>query len=43
MRDRPEQVVVGGDVVVRPPDAPRRCREEYELLRERVLARLSLQ
>ena len=39
---RPEQVVVGGEVVIRPPDAPRRCREEYELLRDRVLARLSL-
>jgi hypothetical protein len=40
---RPEQVVVGGEVVGRPPDAPRRCREQYELLRERVMARLSLQ
>jgi hypothetical protein len=40
---RPEQVVVGGEVVIRPPDAPRRCREEYELLRDRVLARLFLQ
>jgi hypothetical protein len=36
----PEQVVVGGRVVERPPDAPRRCREQYELLRSRVIARL---
>jgi hypothetical protein len=40
---RSEQVVVGGEVVIRPPDAPRRCREEYELLRDRVMARLCLQ
>jgi hypothetical protein len=39
---RPEQVVVGGEVVVRPPGAPRRCRAQYELLRDRVMARLSL-
>src|SRR6476646_3686663 len=33
---RPEEEVVGGDMVVRPPDAPRRHREQYELLRARV-------
>ncbi|MGH3440297.1 MAG: YunG family protein [Sciscionella sp.] len=32
--------VVGGHVVPRPPDGPRRCREQYELLRTRVFARL---
>jgi len=31
------EVVVNGQVVHRPPDAPRRFREQYELLRERVL------
>lgn len=36
----PEEVVVGGIVQQRPPDAPRRCREQYELLRSRVLASL---
>jgi hypothetical protein len=36
---RPEEIVVGGVVVPRPPTI-RRLREEYELLRERVLARL---
>ena len=34
----PGEVVVGGEVRQRPPDAPRRCREQYELLRSRVLA-----
>lgn len=33
----PDEVVVDGQVVVRPPDAPRRHREQYELLRDRVL------
>ncbi|MGC5053336.1 YunG family protein [Micromonospora sp. DT48] len=33
---RPEEVVVGGRVQQRPPDAPRRCREQYEILRQRV-------
>ncbi|MBD3783867.1 MAG: hypothetical protein IE926_13125 [Micrococcales bacterium] len=37
---RPEEEVVGGEVVVRPPDAPRYHREQYELLRARVLASL---
>jgi hypothetical protein len=36
----PGEVVVNGEVKYRPPDAPRRCREQYELLRERVLAAL---
>jgi hypothetical protein len=33
--------VVGATVVVRPPGQPRRCREQYELLRKRVLALLA--
>ncbi|MGW4638176.1 YunG family protein [Sphaerisporangium sp. NPDC004334] len=33
---RPDEQVVGGRVVARPPDAPRRHREQYEHLRERV-------
>lgn len=33
----PEEVIVNGQVVTRPPDAPRRHREQYELLRDRVL------
>lgn len=37
---RPEETVVGGTVVIRPPDAPRYHREQYELLRDRVLAAL---
>ena len=35
----PEETVTEGTVVVRPPEI-RRCREEYELLRARVLKRL---
>ena len=38
---RPEETVVNGRVVVRPPDAPRRHREQYELLRGRVLDALA--
>ena len=38
---RPEEIVVGGAVVARPPGAPGRCREQYEVLRARVTARLS--
>lgn len=38
---RLEEKVVGGKVVVRPPDAPRRHREQYELLRDRVLDALA--
>ncbi|MEV4111446.1 hypothetical protein [Nonomuraea sp. NPDC049695] len=38
---RPGEVVVHGRVQHRPPDAPRRCREQYELLRHRVLTALS--
>jgi hypothetical protein len=37
---RPDEVVVGGVVIAR-PSTIRRLREEYELLRERVLARLA--
>lgn len=37
---RPEEVVGGGQVQQRPPGAPRRCREQYEILRQRVLADL---
>jgi hypothetical protein len=37
---RPDESVVGGQVVARPDGPPRRCREEYELMRARVLARL---
>lgn len=32
-----EEQAIGGKVVVRPPDAPRYHREQYELLRRRVL------
>ena len=39
---RPDEVVVGGVVIERPPGDPGRCREQYELLRDRVMARLSL-
>ncbi|MGI5155650.1 YunG family protein [Microbispora sp. CA-102843] len=37
----PGEVVSGGRVQHRPPDAPRRCREQYVLLRRRVLAALT--
>jgi hypothetical protein len=37
----PGETVTDGKVQPRPPDAPRRCREQYELLRERVLATLA--
>lgn len=39
---RPDEVVVGGVVQARPPDGPRRCRDEYELLRRRVFGALGL-
>jgi len=32
----PNEVIVNPQVVHRPPDAPRRFREQYELLRDRV-------
>ncbi|MBG0562471.1 YunG family protein [Actinoplanes aureus] len=38
---RPGETVTGGQVQPRPSDAPRRCREQYELLRHRVLDGLS--
>lgn len=34
------EVVQAGQVVKRPPGPPNRCREQYELLRRRVLLRL---
>lgn len=34
----PDEKVVGGQMVPRPAGPPRRCREEYELMRARVLA-----
>ena len=37
---RPEEVLTSGSVVERPPGSPRRCREEYEILRSRVFAGL---
>lgn len=37
---RPGEVVSAGQVQHRPPDAPRRCREQYELLRRRVFSAL---
>ncbi|MFE9460376.1 hypothetical protein [Streptomyces californicus] len=36
----PEESVVGGDVIVRPPGARSRLQEEYLLLRGRVMGRL---
>lgn len=36
-----EEVVVGGRIVERPPGSPRRCREQYERLSDRVMSRLS--
>jgi hypothetical protein len=38
---RPDEVVTGGLVQRRSPGAPTRCREQYELLRGRVLAALA--
>lgn len=38
---RPDEEVVAGRCVARPPDAPRRHREQYELLRRRVLEALA--
>jgi hypothetical protein len=37
----PGEVIAGGQLQQRPPDAPRRCREQYELLSRRVLAALA--
>ncbi|GHJ44034.1 hypothetical protein Cs7R123_13760 [Catellatospora sp. TT07R-123] len=37
----PAETVTDGAVVVRPPDAPRRCRGQYQLLRHRVTAQLT--
>ena len=38
----PGEVIVNGHDVVRPPDAPRRHREQYELLRDRVVRGLAV-
>ena len=38
---RPDEEVIGGKVIARPPDAPRYHREQYELLRGRVLEALA--
>jgi hypothetical protein len=38
---RPDEEIVGAQVIVRPPDAPRYHREQYELLRGRVLESLA--
>lgn len=38
---RPDETVTGGRVVERPPGTPHRCREQYEVLRRRVLTRLA--
>ncbi|SIN44654.1 hypothetical protein SAMN04489832_7308 [Micromonospora cremea] len=37
---QPPEVVVGGQVQQRPPGPPRRCRQQYEILRDRVFAAL---
>ena len=37
----PGEVVANGRVVIRPPDAPRRHRAQYELLRDRVVRGLA--
>lgn len=36
---RPDEEIVGAQVIQRPDQPPKRCREEYELLKERVLRR----
>lgn len=36
----PDEKVTGGRAVERPPGPPRRCRDQYETLRRRVLAQL---
>lgn len=36
---RPDEEIVGARVIQRPDEPPKRCREEYELLKERVLRR----
>lgn len=37
---QPDEQVVGGQVLQRPAGPPKRCRAEYELLRERVMIAL---
>jgi hypothetical protein len=36
----PGEVIVGAEVQQRPPGPPRRCRQQYETLRQRVLTAL---
>ncbi len=38
---QPNETLTGGEVRLRPSDAPRRCRGQYELLRHRVLGALA--
>ncbi len=38
---RPEEIVTPGRTLDRPAGPPRRCREQYDLLRQRVLAHLA--
>ena len=38
---QPGETVTGGEIRHRPPDAPTRCRGQYELLRHRVLGALA--
>ncbi|GAA1688245.1 YunG family protein [Fodinicola feengrottensis] len=38
---RPDEHVSAGHAVVRPDGPPRRCREQYETLRDRVLTKLT--
>lgn len=38
----PSEIVGSPNEVIRPPDAPRRCREQYELLRARVFQALGV-
>jgi hypothetical protein len=37
----PQEVVTGGQVQQRPPGPPGRCREQYEILRHRVITGLA--
>jgi hypothetical protein len=39
---RADEVVSGGQVIERPPGPPRRCRQQYDLLRGRVFAQLGI-
>lgn len=39
---RTEEIVSGGQAVERPPGPPRRCRQQYDLLRSRVFAKIGI-